>query len=40
MEATKTRKAIQIIMITTYGLRKNSHSKLVHKTIVLDNLFE
>lgn len=39
-EATKTRKAIQIIMITTYGLRKNSHSELVHKTIVLDNLFE
>ncbi|MEM6316560.1 MAG: ATP-binding protein [Bacteroidota bacterium] len=39
-ETTKTRKQLQMIFITTYGLEQNMHSLgLVQSTLVLDNLF-
>ena len=37
---TKTRKAIQIIYITTYGVKKNIYSGIVQKQVTLDDLFE
>ena len=39
-EATKTRKALQLVMITTYGVRQNSHSGIVQSQVTLDDLFE
>lgn len=39
-KVTKTRKSILLTMVTTFGVKKNTHSKeLVQNTIVLDNLF-
>ena len=38
-EATKTRKALQLMMISTFGVRNNSHSSLVQSQVVLDDLF-
>ena len=38
---TKTRKAIFLTMITTYGLEKNAHATgLVQNDITMDALFE
>jgi len=39
-EETKTRKAVHLLMLTTYGLTKNKYSGIVQKEIVLDNLFK
>ena len=36
---TKTKKAIQITFVTTYGLRKNSHSDIVQSVVTMDDLF-
>ena len=39
-ETTKTRKQLQLIFITTYGLKQNMHSLgLVQHTLILDDLF-
>ena len=38
--STKTKKTIQVILITTYGLKKNSYSNYVGKVILMDDLFE
>lgn len=38
-EETKTRKSIILTMATVYGLKKNSHSGIVQKEIVLEDLF-
>lgn len=36
---TKTTKSVHITLVTTYGLRKNSHSNIVQSVVNLDNLF-
>jgi len=38
-EETKTRKAVHLLMLTTYGTVKNKYSGIVHKEILLDDLF-
>jgi hypothetical protein len=37
--ATKTRKALVLTLITTYGVAANSHAALVQKTLTMDALF-
>ena len=39
IEATHTRKAVHLTMVTTYGIRQNSHSGIVQNVITLDDLF-
>ena len=39
-EATKSKKALQMIMITTYGIRKNAHSSIVQSQVCMDQLFD
>jgi len=39
-EETKTRKAVHLLMLTTYGLVKNKYSGIVQKEVVLDDLFK
>lgn len=38
-EATKSRKALQLVMITTYGIRQNSHSGIMQSQVKMDDLF-
>jgi AAA+ ATPase superfamily predicted ATPase len=38
--STNTRKATQITMITTYGLKQNIYSAEIPSEVILDNLFE
>ena len=38
-KATKCRKTIQLVMVTTYGVRRNKYSGLVGTEITLDELF-
>lgn len=37
---TKTKKALQLVMITTYGLTSGMYSERVQAQVVLDDLFE
>jgi len=37
---TKTRKALHITFVTTYGLVKNKYSGIVQSEVTLDDLFE
>ena len=39
-EATKSKKALQLIMITTYGVRQNAHSGIVQSQVRMDDLFD
>ena len=39
IEATNTRKAVHLTMVTTYGIRHNSHSGIVQSEITLEDLF-
>ena len=39
IEATNTRKAGRLTMVTTYGVRQNSHSGVVQSEITLEDLF-
>lgn len=39
IEATNTRKAVHLTMVTTYGIRRNSHSEIVQNEITLEDLF-
>lgn len=39
-DATKTNKTIQVIMITTYGIKNNRYSNYIGKVIQMDDLFE
>lgn len=39
IKATHTRKAVHLTMVTTYGIRQNSHSGIVQNVITLDDLF-
>ena len=38
-EESKTKKALQLTMITTYGVKKNMYSSRVQSEVVLDDLF-
>ena len=38
-DETKVREAIQLVLITTYGLKDNAHSSEVNDRVVLDDLF-
>lgn len=39
IEATNTHKAVHLTMVTTYGIRHNSHSGIVQSEITLEDLF-
>lgn len=39
-EATGTKKAVQLVMVTTYGINKNMYSSRVQSVVTLDDLFE
>lgn len=36
---TKTKKALQHVLVTTFGLHQNSHSGIFHHVVTLDHLF-
>ena len=36
---TKTRKAVHLTMVTTFGLLRNAHSGRVQSVVTLDDLF-
>lgn len=38
-EETKTKKRIQIIMITTFGVSKNSYLSCIQNSITIDDIF-
>ncbi len=38
--ATKTRKACQLVMVTTYGVKQNMYSGIVQGEVTIDDLFE
>ncbi len=38
-EVTKSKKALQLVMITTYGVRRNAHSGIVQSQVTMDDLF-
>ncbi len=39
-EATQTRKAVHLLMLTTFGLVKNNYSGIAQKEVILDDLFK
>ena len=39
-EETKTKKALQLTMITTYGVKPNMYSNITQSQVVLDDLFQ
>jgi hypothetical protein len=39
IDATKTKKAVHITIVTPYGLKKNSHSAIAQNEVILDDLF-
>ncbi|MGN1245550.1 MAG: ATP-binding protein [Muribaculaceae bacterium] len=39
-EATNTRSALHLTMITTYGIKRNAHSSTVQSEVTMDDLFE
>lgn len=38
-EESKTQKALQLTMITTYGVKRNMYSNRVQSEVLLDDLF-
>lgn len=38
-EAVKSKKALQLVMITTFGVRQNAHSGIVQSQVLMDDLF-
>ena len=36
---TKTKKALVLTFITTYGVKRNIHSSIVHSEVTMDDLF-
>ena len=38
-EATKSSKALQLVMIITYGVKQNSHSGIMQAQVRMDDLF-
>ena len=39
IDDTNTRKAVHLTMVTTYGLRQNTHSGVIQSEVTLDDLF-
>ena len=39
IEATQTKKAVHITLVTPYGLRQNSHSAIAQNEIIMRHLF-
>jgi len=39
IEATKTKKAVHITLVTPYGLKSNAHSSIAQNQVLLDDLF-
>ena len=39
-EVTRTHDALHITMITTYGVKSNSHSGIVQSQVTIDDLFD
>lgn len=39
INTTNTRKAVHLTMLTTYGIRQNSHSGIIQNEVTLDDLF-
>ena len=39
-EETKTNKTIQVVLITTYGVKKTTYSNYIGRVIDMDKLFE
>ena len=40
VEATGTKKSIQLTMVTTYGIKKNLYSNRITNEVILDDLFK
>lgn len=40
IEATKTRKAVHITLVTPYGAKQNAHTAIIQNEITLDELFD
>lgn len=40
VKATNCKKSVQMVMVTTYGIKKNMYSGLINEEVVLDDLFE
>ena len=38
-EATHSRSALHLTMITTYGVKRNAHSGIVQSEVTIDDLF-
>lgn len=38
-EGTKTQKSLLLTLITSFGLKENSHSNIMQKQITMDELF-
>lgn len=39
IDSTNTRKAVHLTMVTTYGVRQNSHSGIIQSEVTLEDLF-
>ncbi len=39
IEATQTKKAVHITLVTPYGLRQNAHSGIAQNIITINNIF-
>ena len=39
IDETKTRKAVHITMLTTYGLKRNMYTDIIQNEVTLQNLF-
>ena len=39
IDATNTRKAVYLTMVTTFGIKANAHSGIVQNEVKLDDLF-
>ncbi len=37
--STATKKSIHLVMVTTFGIQKNSHSAIIQNEVTLDDLF-
>ena len=40
MEVTKTRKAVHITLVTTYGLKRTAHAGIIQQVVTMDDLFK
>lgn len=40
IDATQTKKAVHITLVTPYGLKKNSHSSIAQNKVILNDLFK